>query len=453
MFSKAIFKQTLSQNWKLWLVFTLVTTAISVAIINTFDPQAMRLAMQAFGVDGPPQGMGGGPLGTGTSRFGMLTIPDLMASGFYAMLGLIMPLIYVIVTANALVASKVDRGSMAYTLSTPITRVKVVATQAIYLTVALFTMFLTVTVAGLATSQLSHNALWGAEPVAGAENRGVTEEVYEKYIELRTIHETIDGMAEIMNVTADEIMTNPAMVDGNLEVTQLISDNFDASFDMVIYRMDEMMPNLIGQSIENPTMLLIMMHGLDHYLVDADMDTMTLGIQAAATYLEVEPVQLMSNLQLIIDTSGALAAASQATDIEEHALVGFINIQLAESEFEFDQGIYFNLGNYLNLNIGIFLLMFAIGGVSFMFSCIFDLTRNSLALGAGLPIGFFIFNLMANTSPDFASLRYLSLNSLYNPTNIVSGYEFLPQLVALALIGLALYGVGIVVFKRKDLPL
>ena len=453
MFSKAIFKQTLSQNWKLWLIFTLVTTAISVAIINTFDPQAMRLAMQAFGADGPPQGMGGGPLGTGTSRFGMLTIPDLMANGFYAMLGLIMPLIYVIVTANALVASKVDRGSMAYTLSTPITRTKVVTTQAIYLTVALFTMFLTVTIAGLGISQLSHNALWGSEPVAGAENRGVTEEVYEKYVELRTIHETIDGMAEIMHVTADEVMANPAMIDGNLEVAQLISDNFGATFEMVVYRLEEMMPNLVGQSIEDPTMILIMLHGLDDYLAEADMDTMTLGVQAAAEYLELEPIQLMSHLQLIIDSPGALTAASTATEIEEHALVGFINIQLAEAEFEFDQGIYFNLMNYLNLNIGIFLLMFAIGGVSFMFSCIFNLTRNSLALGAGLPIGFFIFNLMANTSPDFENLRFFSLNTLYNPSQIVGGYEFLPQLATLALIGLALYSTGIVLFKRKDLPL
>jgi len=50
-------------------------------------------------------------------------------------------------------------------------------------------------------------------------------------------------------------------------------------------------------------------------------------------------------------------------------------------------------------------------------------------------------------------LRFFSLNTLYNPSQIVGGYEFLPQLAALAVIGLALYSTGIVLFKRKDLPL
>jgi len=49
MFNKTIFKQTLAQNWKLWLIFTVVASAISIAIISTFDPHAMRLAVQAFG--------------------------------------------------------------------------------------------------------------------------------------------------------------------------------------------------------------------------------------------------------------------------------------------------------------------------------------------------------------------------------------------------------------------
>ena len=151
--------------------------------------------------------------------------------------------------------------------------------------------------------------------------------------------------------------------------------------------------------------------------------------------------------------TSALAAASEASGIDEATLLFIINVELAEAEFEFDQGIYVNLSNYINLNIGIFLLMFAIGGVSFLFSCIFNLSRNSFALGAGIPFAFFILNIMANASPDFANLRFFTLNTLYNPTSVVGGYEFIPQFIAMAAIGLVLYVVGISVFKRKDLPL
>ncbi|MCL2855043.1 MAG: hypothetical protein FWE21_05425 [Defluviitaleaceae bacterium] len=485
MLSKAVFKQTLSQNWKLWVILTAVTSVIAVMIIRTFDPHAMRLAMMTFGADGPPQGMGGGPFGTGTSRFGMLTIPELMASGYYAMLGLLMPLVYVIITANSLIASQIDRGSMAYTLSAPITRIKLVFTQAAYLFAALAAMFAVVTVAGLATSQISHNALWGQaytpdvvaaaqvlgvsnqdvennlplilnSPkaiVAGADARGVSQEVYTMYVELLLINQAIDGTAEIMGVTPYEFMENPAMADGNREVAQLFSMLLGVDIGVVESHMEHIVDDLYGQSIESPTMLLILMNELDHYMQDIDMDALMAANHAAAEYLGMESLELMANLHILANDQSALAVASEASGIDEATLLAFINVQLAEAEFEFDQGIYFNLGNFVNLNIGIFLLMFAVGGVSFMFSCIFNLTRNSLAFGAGIPIGFFILNMMANISPDFANFRFFTLNTLYNPANVAGGYGFIPQFMAMLVIGVALYLIGIIVFKRKDLPL
>ena len=484
MLNKAVFKQTLVQNWKLWLIFTLVASAIAAAIINTFDPHAMRLAVQAFGADGPAAGMGGGPLGTGASRFGLFTIPDLMASGYYAMLGLIMPLVYVVITANSLIASQIDRGSMAYTLSTPITRLKVVLTQATYLVVALLAMFTVVTAAGLTASQLSHNALWGqsytadviatarvldlsSEEVggnirfildspeamtAGAEARGVSEDVYFLYLQLLMINTALDTVAYEMDVTTEDILENPIMMEGNDQVPTIISQTFGLDIENVYYYIDSLY-RLEGQSIPNTTAILVMAHGLDHYMQDATMNDLMVGIYAVAEYLNMEVAQLMTQLNLIENDEGALAIASVASGLDEETLMAFIRVELAEAEFEFDQDIYFNIGHFLNLNIGIFLLMFAIGGVSFMFSCIFNLTRNSMALGAGIPFAFFILNMMASTSPDFASLRFLTLGTLYNPMDIVGGYEFIPQFIAMAAIGLVLYTIGITVFKKKDLPL
>ena len=484
MFSKTLFKQSLIQNWKLWLIITIVTSAICILIINTFDPHAMRLAMMTFG-DAPPAGMGGGPFGTGTSRFGMLTIPDLLASGYYAMLGLIMPLVYVVVTSNSLMAGQVDRGSMAYTISSPLTRVKVAITQIIYLVVALASMFLVVAASGLAATQISHNGLWGANhtpdvvvaagtlgisnqeleenlhlildnPQAlatGAETRGINQEAYAMYVELLILNQAIDGAAEIMDVSREEFMANPSMMEGNDEVARLFARLLNVDAETVKNHIEDAMPQLYGQSIASPTMILVMMHGLDHYMENMSMDDLMIAAEAAAIYLEVEALRLMSQLQKVIDSPGALAAASEASGVGEQALVSFINIQIAEGEFEFDQGIYFNMAKFINLNIGIFLLMLAISGVSFMFSCIFNSNRNSLAFGAGIPAGFFILNMMANASPDFVNFRYFTINTLYSPMDIVGGEGFGLQFALMGAISVALYAIGTIVFKKRDLPL
>ena len=482
MFNKTVFKQTFLQNWKLWLIFTAVLSLIGALIMRTFNPHAMRVAMMMFG-DAPPTGMGGGPFGTGTSRFGMLTIPDLMASGFYAMFALIIPLVYVVITANSLIAAQIDRGSMVYTLSTPITRVKVAVTQAMYLIIAILAMFLTLTLTGLATAQVTQNALWGQthtpdivatagvlnrspEEVsdnirfiqdspeartAGAEARGVSEDVYFLYLELLMINRALDEIADELGVTPDEALENPGMMIGNPQVPVIISRVFGIPLEYILDRIEDITER--EEPIPSTTAILVMAHGQDYDIEGIEMDDLMDGAYAAAEYLDMEIVQLMTQLHILANDPSAIAVASEVSGIDEETFLFFINVQLAEAELAFDQGIYFNLANYVNLNIGIFLLMFAIGGVSFMFSCIFNLSRNSFALGAGIPFGFFILNIMANASPDFANLRFLTLNTLYNPTNVVGGYEFMPQFLAMAAIGLVLYVVGISVFKTKDLPL
>jgi len=84
---------------------------------------------------------------------------------------------------------------------------------------------------------------------------------------------------------------------------------------------------------------------------------------------------------------------------------------------------------------------------------VFNLTKNSLALGAGIPIAFLILEIMAGTSSDLENLRFLSMNTLFDPSAITGGGTFIPQFIAMAVIGAVLYLIGIKVFKEKDLPL
>ena len=75
-------------------------------------------------------------------QFSMLDMTkSLLFTIFYGMMTTILPGIYVLVTSNKLLASQVDRGSMAYVLSTPTKRSSVTFTQAFFLVNSLVLMF------------------------------------------------------------------------------------------------------------------------------------------------------------------------------------------------------------------------------------------------------------------------------------------------------------------------
>lgn len=70
----------------------------------------------------------------------------IVGSIFFKMAGLLLPIIYMIMVANNLIAGQVDRGSMAYILSTSTKRRTVVFTQAMFLIGSLFAMFCCTTI-------------------------------------------------------------------------------------------------------------------------------------------------------------------------------------------------------------------------------------------------------------------------------------------------------------------
>ncbi len=72
----------------------------------------------------------------------------IVGSIFYKLAGLLLPIIYMIMASNNLIAGQVDRGSMAYVLSTSTKRESVVFTQALYLIGSLFAMLCLTTATG-----------------------------------------------------------------------------------------------------------------------------------------------------------------------------------------------------------------------------------------------------------------------------------------------------------------
>ena len=252
MFSKSLFKKTLKDNYKLWAA---VTAALTFML-------AMLLVI-AKGIANNPRG---GEGGMGIS---------MVLEQFYTMFGVLLPMIYIIMTGNKLIAAQIDKGSMAVLMSRPIKRNQVSVTQAIYLIGSIIAMFAVITIVGL---------------------------------------------------------------------------------------------TVIGAT------------GLD---------------------------------------------------------IAF--------------------GSFLLLNLGIILFLLAIGGISFLASCIFNLSGKSLLVGAGLPILFFVFNMLAGFSglADFMKLfKYLTINSFYNFSDIMAhSTNLIWQFLILFGIGAGCYAAGIMHFKKKDLPL
>jgi ABC-2 type transport system permease protein len=195
------------------------------------------------------------------------------------------------------------------------------------------------------------------------------------------------------------------------------------------------------------------------------------GVTAAAKELDMDAGDLATDMGKIKANPKPLSEAAKAAalipaemlppgtpdetiaEMNKAAFLSIINGQLANDEISLDNGVDFSVGGYLLLNLGAFLLLFAIAGISFLFSCVFNLSKNSLALGAGIPVAFFIFQIMSQVGSSLENFKYFSLITLFNPGNITGGGTFIPQFIVLAVLGTVLYTIGIKVFKEKDLPL
>ena len=128
------------------------------------------------------------------------------------------------------------------------------------------------------------------------------------------------------------------------------------------------------------------------------------------------------------------------------SIVGLIVAELAQPD-ELDRAVF------LKLNLGAVLYHLAVGGICFLASCIFNRSSHSLVLGCGLPLFFFVMNLLLKLSEDLEVLKYFTMNTLFDTQAVVSGGSYGWKFAAMGLIAAVCYMSGIVIFRRKDLPI
>lgn len=145
--SLTIFKNTLRRNYKLLVIFAVVMGFYLSVIISLIDPVNMKEIQELFGA------MESYLDAFGISIEDMTTPLNYTASVFFSVIVMAFTMVFYVIQSNALLGKSVDDTSLSYTLSAPVTRTRLVVTQAVYLIFSMFVLFAVIW--GIGTAFLS----------------------------------------------------------------------------------------------------------------------------------------------------------------------------------------------------------------------------------------------------------------------------------------------------------
>jgi len=110
------------------------------------------------------------------------------------------------------------------------------------------------------------------------------------------------------------------------------------------------------------------------------------------------------------------------------------------------------LGSFMRLNLVTLFLLIAVGSISFLMSCIFNETKYSLALGAGIPVLFVMFKLISEISEKVEILKYLTPYALLDTTKILDNVSYSTNVsIILIIFSIITFTLSIIIFNRKNL--
>lgn len=133
-------------------------------------------------------------------------------------------------------------------------------------------------------------------------------------------------------------------------------------------------------------------------------------------------------------------------------LVAFVTgLGIALSQIQFPGAL--DVKAFVLMNVGVLLLHYAISGICFFASCLFNESKYSLLLGAGLPIAFLLIQMISNAGSQMEGLKYLTVFSLFNAGDIIAGESIILPFMVLGLMAATLYSAGVIIFNKKNLPI
>ncbi|WP_044639878.1 ABC transporter permease subunit [Risungbinella massiliensis] len=203
---------------------------------------------------------------------------------------------------------------------------------------------------------------------------------------------------------------------------------------------------------------------------------------AISSVLDLFSVQYYSLIFLVLLSLFTVSMANQLLShfVEQGSMAYLLSIPVNRKQITFTMiSVFFTgllvimvcnflfpyVGSYLNnveldwkslfqLNLLGFLLFFAIGGYSFFFSALFLNGHRVLAWAGGLTLIFYILDMIGKVNQQWEDLRYGSIFTLFQPTEIITGdVELYSASLILFSLGIIGYFLTIAIFQRKDLPL
>ena len=112
-----------------------------------------------------------------------------------------------------------------------------------------------------------------------------------------------------------------------------------------------------------------------------------------------------------------------------------------------------DVGAFFKLNFTTMLVNMVVMMISFFFSCLFNETKMSLGFGAGVPIAFILMNMLGGASPDAEILKKMSIYGFYDPVELVHGGAIWGINLIYIGIVVVLFTAGVLIFRKKQLPL
>lgn len=145
--SWTLFKVNIKTNKFVWTVLTCVFCFYFITVIAMFDPEEVDTLNEMLNMF--PEGM---IKAFGFDEFGT-TLLTFIISYMYGFLILLFPMVLSIIINHRMIATHVDKGSMAYLLSTPNSRFKIALTQAIFGLTSITLFFIVTTFFAIVVSQ------------------------------------------------------------------------------------------------------------------------------------------------------------------------------------------------------------------------------------------------------------------------------------------------------------
>lgn len=136
--SWTLFKANIKASRTIWIIMTCIFCFYLAIIISMFDPEgadALNEMLKTF-PEALIKALGFEDMGTNLLTF--------ITSYIYGFLILLIPMVVSVVINHKIIGSHIDKGSMAYLLATPNSRIKIATTQAVF-SLASITLLFTIT--------------------------------------------------------------------------------------------------------------------------------------------------------------------------------------------------------------------------------------------------------------------------------------------------------------------